>query len=197
MRKIDREYENPIDNINIDVADKLCPLFRKMGFSANGITTLSLIFGLISVFLLWKGHIWGFAVTYYISYFFDCMDGYYARKYNMVSKFGDMYDHVKDMIVTICVGLTLFLRNRHCPWSKLAIPLVVFAMFNIMMMAQLGCQEKIYGRTEESNCLSIYQNLCIGDPNRSVKFFRYFGCGTIVILFILLVVWVEKSNFCK
>jgi len=41
------------------------------------------------------------AFSYLISYMFDCWDGYYARKYNMESKFGDYYDHVSDMFIGI------------------------------------------------------------------------------------------------
>ena len=33
------------------------------------------------------------AILYYIGYFFDCMDGNYARTYKMTSNFGDKYDH--------------------------------------------------------------------------------------------------------
>lgn len=33
-------------------------------------------------------------ILYYIGYFFDCMDGNYARTYKMTSDFGDKYDHI-------------------------------------------------------------------------------------------------------
>ena len=39
-------------------------------------------------------------IYYFISYFFDVLDGIYAREYNMVSEFGDYYDHIKDIVVT-------------------------------------------------------------------------------------------------
>ena len=33
----------------------------------------------------------------FVGYFFDCMDGHFARKYNMVTEFGDMYDYITDL----------------------------------------------------------------------------------------------------
>jgi hypothetical protein len=72
----------------------VCPFFKKIGFTPNGITTLSLIFGIASAYYLYKGKIYMFALLYTISYFFDVMDGHFARKYKMVSKGGDYYDNV-------------------------------------------------------------------------------------------------------
>ena len=100
MRKIPEESDNPIDNFILKIVDPLCPLFKALHFTPNGITTISLVFGLLSAYLLYKGHPYLFGITFFISYFFDCMDGYYARKYNMVTRFGDIYDHVKDIVVT-------------------------------------------------------------------------------------------------
>jgi len=33
-----------------------------------------------------------------ISYYFDMMDGYIARKYDQVTEFGDWFDHISDLI---------------------------------------------------------------------------------------------------
>lgn len=55
MRKIPEEAENPIDNVLISFSDYLCPFFKKMNFIPNGITTLSLFFGLLSIYYLYYG----------------------------------------------------------------------------------------------------------------------------------------------
>ena len=46
-RKLPSKYENPVDLFFITIAEAINPIFYKIGFTANGITTLSLIFGLI------------------------------------------------------------------------------------------------------------------------------------------------------
>ena len=125
-----------------------------------------------------------FSVMYFISYLFDCMDGHYARKYNMVSKGGDLYDHVKDVVVHIVLFAVLFYRYPVNPGKRYII-MATMALFTILMTTHLGCQEKIYD-TEESDTLSFSRKMCLGDPEKTVKFTRYFGCGTFAVVIIAL-----------
>ena len=53
-RKIPAEYDNPIDNIILDNVEKLNPIFKEFNFTPNMITTLSLIVGLIALYLYKK-----------------------------------------------------------------------------------------------------------------------------------------------
>jgi phosphatidylglycerophosphate synthase len=112
MRKIPCDLENPIDNVLYDLSDWMCPFFYKTGHTPNMITTYSLITGVLSCYFLWKGHILLFGIFYAISFFFDCMDGHFARKYNMTSKFGDMYDHIKDNIVALSILFVISLCKK-------------------------------------------------------------------------------------
>ena len=200
MRKIQKCHENPLDNILINISDSLCPLFKKLGFTPNGITTLSLIFGLAAVYALYKGKVWGFAILYFISYFFDNMDGHYARKYGMTSKFGDYYDHIKDIVVVLVLLGVLITRNR-CSRKVWITAGAILAVAFVLMSAQLGCQEKIYKSTpdptDESPSLSFTSHLCPGDPEKSCGWLRWFGCGTFVLVFIAVIVYMESSNICR
>ena len=193
MRKIERKYENPIDNVLLDIIEAVSPTFYKLGFNANGITTLSLIFGLLSIFFLYKGSIYLFMISYLISYFFDCMDGYFARRYKCVSKFGDYYDHIKDMCVTIGVLIVVFLRYR-CSPITLMVATIFLILGCIIMNMHLGCQEKIYSKTksDESPSLDKLKNVCPGDPENSIKYLRYFGTGTYNLFFIIVIFIVHK-----
>jgi phosphatidylglycerophosphate synthase len=192
MRKIPINQENPIDVYNINLVDKLCPFFNKLKFTPNGITTLSLIFGLLSLWYLWKYNWVGFAVSYYISYLFDCLDGHYARKYKMVSKFGDTYDHVKDVLV-MC-GIFYILFSRYKVDGKVWKNFVIATVFmSVLMSAQLGCQEKLYPK-DESQTLGFTKKLCIGDPSNTIQFTKWFGCGTWVVYIIGAVWYLDKNR---
>lgn len=199
MRKIRKCHENPLDNILINISDYLCPTFKKLGFTPNGITTLSLIFGLLSVFFLYKRQVWLFGLFYFISYFFDNMDGHFARKYNMTSKFGDYYDHMKDIIVVL-VLIFVLIKQNHCSRKAWIISGVIIGIAFILMSAQLGCQEKIYKKTDDPNdespSLSFTTNFCPFDPNEGCKYLRWFGCGTFVVIFIFTIIFMER-NVCK
>ena len=43
-----------------------------------------------------------------LGYYFDCIDGPMARKYNMVTVFGDYYDHGTDIICFTLVNYYYF-----------------------------------------------------------------------------------------
>lgn len=193
MRKIPPELENPLDNLSISLADALCPLFKKLHFTPNGITFLSLIFGLISLWALWNYNMVVFSITYYISYFFDCMDGHYARKYSMQSKFGDMFDHGKDILVNLSlIGILMYRykTEQKIKWQVITMSVII----SCLMVAHLGCQERIY-QSDESPSLSFSQKLCVGDdPSSTIRVTRYFGCGTWAVFVIILVLYINHNR---
>lgn len=196
MRKIPRGHDNPVDNVLIDMADWLCPTFKALGFNPNGLTTVSLLFGLGALWALRSGKIWIFTVLYLISYFFDCADGHFARKYDKVTEFGDLYDHFKDIAIGVGLVIVLYLRNKNrCSW-KIWVPVViVLVIFTILGYTHLGCQEKIYGKNE-SGTLNLGKTLCPGNAHKKSKWTRYFGMGTWTLVLIICVVVLEKTRVC-
>lgn len=189
--KIPSSQENPLDVYNIKLVDKLCGVFKSFNFTPNGITTFSLIFGLTSLAFLWIRNFVGFAVCYYISYLFDCLDGHYARKYKMVSKFGDTYDHVKDVSVVSGMLVILCMRYKKDPvvWRNFVIATVIMS---VLMSAQLGCQERLYPKNE-SGTLEFTKKLCVGKPEKSIQITKWFGCGTWTV-YMIAAVWYLQSH---
>ena len=186
MKKIPNEIDNPIDNILINIADSICPLFKKINHTPNMLTTYSLIFGLIAAFCLYKGYIYMFAITYMISYFFDNMDGHYARKYNMTSKGGDLYDHIKDVAIYILLLFVLFIKYR-----KVIKPIDIYFIILLFFLCSihLGCQQKINSYNSEEELLDKFMNLCV-DKN-DVYITRFFGTGTFILFSIILIIIID------
>jgi phosphatidylglycerophosphate synthase len=193
MRKLDACYENPVDDVLLKIAEPLCAILKKLNFTPNGITTLSLIFGLLSVYALYIGKVYMFGVLYLLSYFFDCVDGHYARKYDMITEFGDFYDHVKDFLVFSSIIAVFIMRNKEKAWNKMVAVLIILFILYVLMMAHLGCQEKIYDSTE-SVSLHACRYACPGDAKTTIQFTKYFGCGTFTLVAILLIIYVEKTS---
>ena len=52
MRKIPKNLENPIDNVIIDACETMSTFFKNLHLNPNDITTLSLIFGILSIIFL-------------------------------------------------------------------------------------------------------------------------------------------------
>jgi len=190
MRKLPTDLENPIDNVLVDICDILSPMFYKLHFTPNILTTFSLIFGLYSSYSLHNDLYKQAAIIYLISYFFDCCDGHYARKYKMVSKFGDLYDHTKDILIFILLHTLMFWKYRSkqsCISPYIVILIVcIYALVGI----HIGCQELYYHHKKPSNespTLSLTRKMCLGgkslkDRERMLSFTRYFGCGTASII---------------
>jgi hypothetical protein len=203
MRKIHLKYENPIDDILLNVCEILCPHYKNLNFTPNGITTLSLIFGILSVMALFYKNMGQFLIFYYLSYFYDCLDGHYARKYNMVTKFGDLYDHFKDNSISLLIGYILFFTH------KVKLNTFVFILLGGLLVGtgiHLGLQQSLYNHTcknkDKEHIAESLDNLSkinhffgIGKTKKDVKkyiqYSKYLGCGTvqfiipIVILYLL------------
>lgn len=183
VRKIPPELENPIDNIFYDIADKTDTPYRKLNMTANHITTLSLIFGLLSAQQLYIGNNGLATLFFIIAFYYDCMDGNYARKYKMTSEFGELYDHISDLFK---YALLFFIMYKLNPKKALIIiPIILF--FSVLMSVHLGCQEKIYDKdnNKDQHLLPVTQMLC---PNpKYIYITKYFGVGTVITITSLFI----------
>jgi phosphatidylglycerophosphate synthase len=182
MRKVDREYDNPIDNLIIDVGDKILPYLKSIGHTPNVLTTYSFILGLVSVYFLYKDNLFNFGICFALSYVFDCWDGYMARTYNMTSEFGDLYDHVSDVTVGLLVAYVAYNKYKH----KLTLPLlIIVGMMTFLMEKHVGCYQKFYidSNKKEKETIDIVAELCT-DKN-DIKWTRFFGTGTYNTIFVV------------
>ena len=194
MRKIPSDIENPIDNILIDIAEPLSIIFRSMNFTPNGITTLSLIFGIFAIIGLYKGYVIFSVIMMGLSYLMDCCDGYYARKYNMVTKVGDCYDHIKDVVVFILFIYVLYKRNKDkLDRKEWIIVWIILLFFGIMTSLYFGCQERYYGKEYEIPTFGCLSKL-ISSKEKAEKwlnFLRFFGLGTFTMVILIFTIWIE------
>jgi phosphatidylglycerophosphate synthase len=191
MRKIEKKFENPFDNILIDIGEILAPYFKKLNFTANDITTLSLIFGLLAVHSLCNHQPKLFVLYYSLSYLFDCADGFYARKYKMTSAFGCYYDHIKDISIYLIIVYLVYKHNSNKPNIRnIVIINIIFALF---MIYHVHLQELLYD-TNESPFLKMNFNLNYTKTQikEKLKISRYFGLGSFTVLFLLSIVYLEQ-----
>lgn len=193
MKKIPDDMDNPIDNILIQFADFLCPFFKRTGHTPNTITTYSLITGVLSVYFLYVGYPIAFAIFYAMSYFFDCMDGHYARKYKMTSKCGDLYDHIKDISVYIILIYVVYLKYKKVIVIG-DIILVLLAIFACCI--HIGCQQRYLDKEEDDETLDSLKCLC---KNKGIIYYtRWVGMGTFMLISIGIVLVIHyryKTKF--
>jgi len=188
-RKIADKFENPIDSILIYVCEFMGKYLKKLNIiTPNMITTTSLVVSLLGVNCIYNKKYKLGAILYFLGYFFDCLDGNYARKYNMVSEFGDLYDHLSDMIKTI--ALIIVILNLNIKYNTKILFLFVHILFFITMLIHLGCQEKIIN--SRSGMLNTLKHLC--SRNDYINYTKFVGCGTLNIISLLFIYNIETIN---
>ena len=106
-KKIESKYLDPVDNILYDNCFILGKIFIKFKITPNMITTLSLFFALFGIYNISLTNYKIGSILWFIGYYFDCMDGSYARTYNMTSQLGDIYDHLSDWLKVFLLIITI------------------------------------------------------------------------------------------
>jgi hypothetical protein len=114
------------------------------------------------------------------------MDGCYARKYKMTSKFGDYYDHIVDWIRNLALLLMIIYT---CKCDGDIIPIIVIIVFFIMGNIKQAYQDKYYkimtGRNETES-LNFLQSI-VNPPNdiksidKTFKILKYSGWGIFTV----------------
>ena len=187
IRKLPYNLENPIDNLLVDIADIIDPFFFSMGITPNIITTFSLITGILMNYFYWKKNYYTSALMGILSYFFDCMDGNFARKYHMVTEFGDSYDHIKDILVVLALVI-LFLNNNTSNNFKIYVCGLLILLF-VGAMYHLACQERYIQKYKKLE-ISKYLNNFSKDCNQTeMSYTRYVGSGTFYLFLVLVIIF--------
>lgn len=175
--KLPRHLHNPIDIWILDICDKLDSFFVKCNMTPNKLTTISGYFGLLSVYCLYNKIKYLPGIFYFISYIFDGADGQYARRHNMVSKFGDYYDKIKDNVINLILFYILYKRR------KFNIAIIIFGLACIphMSCTDVYCYKK--NPNESKSALDkIFNHICPYKDTEKLENFlsytRYFGLGT-------------------
>ncbi len=188
-RKIPPMYENPIDNILIDTSNYLGKIFRKFPFfTPNIFTTISLIISLVGIYYIYNKCYKIGSILLFVGYFFDVLDGNFARTYNMETDFGDKYDHISDICkVVLLIYVILFSTLK----KNIKILFIIVECFSLFFaLVHLGCQEKYYS---EKSVLDHLKLLCYN--KKYIFWTKYFGCGTqalIITLFIYNITHINK-----
>ena len=160
--------------------------FYNYGFIPNHLTTLSFIFQLLAVSNLIQGFKYSFSFFYFLGYYFDCIDGPMARKYNMVTKFGDWYDHFTDITCFILTNY-IFVLKLHIYNYPLLVSAYITMFFGLIGYA--GSQERIYNEGLEKKDISMtlyLTTIFIKSGEDGMKYLKPF-CYTHFVLFTCLI----------
>lgn len=161
-------------------------LWKSVGFSANGLTTLGAISSGGFVYFYQGGSTFLALVFLAARWYFDYADGMFARHYNDQSEFGDYYDHAVDMmffIGTVWATWKVFAHNKCARTAAM----VVLMLFAVLATAQMSCIELECGEKCSNNGslspIKLLSGLCANGSD-SLKYvdnsFLYLVIGGLV-----------------
>lgn len=179
-------------------ADILVEKLNKIPYmSPNVITTFrNLILLKICHKVFFKNDFKNLPVYVFLIAVLDCVDGEYARKYKMITKFGDNYDHISDFITNT---ILLFIIYKY---SDNKYNFIVALLFLFTASQQMICSEryrKNYLNLNTSrDSLNRFGFLCKpqtreGLENKLEKY-RFLGYGTYYMILAILVSKLNKKN---
>ena len=181
--------EGPIDILCLKIAENLAPVFYSLGHTPNIVTTYSLLSGLASIYFLYNHNLLAFIGLNTISYILDCTDGYMARRYKMVTKLGDLYDHASDIFVN---GLLAFVVYKLYSWEKIKPFFYIGILLLIGMLFYFGCSQSYHNKGEVSEFLDLCRVLNYNKD--TYKWARYFSCGTFKLFTVVAISYLEYSK---
>jgi len=194
-RKISSDYDNIVDNTLIDASESVSPTFKSIGYTPNGITTLSTIFGVASLYYINNRNIYPFLLCFFLFYFFDVLDGYYARKYDMKSEFGAQYDFWKDFVVYFFLSLIIY--NKYDPMDY-PVLMCILLFFTFTSFLFFSCQEKITKKENRSSTLKVYNNMFSKKTcNDYSDIIGYFGPGITIVVLMIIIWYIHECHMEK
>lgn len=185
--KINLEHQGNINKIIFGyLTYPVIDWFYQNNFTPNIITTLSFISQLISINYLLKFQPMTFSFFYFLGYYFDCIDGPMARKYNMVTLFGDWYDHITDMI---CFSWIIYILINQYSLLEHNFICIILLVYLLGLIGYVGSQEKIYNKNNKDKQISYslyFTTFFIKDEYRFFKYYKFFCFTNSVVLFSII-----------
>ena len=196
QRYIPLNYENFIDKYIVQYCKVFYPFFKKLNFTPNTLTTFSLVLGLLTCYTFYKKKYKLSAILLFSSYIFDVLDGDYARKYKMVTKFGDYYDHIKDLIVYSCFAIIFIIFNRYSK-KNLIIIIIISCLFLLSILFNLICKMKYIEKGNKEHRSHTFKYLAdlipIINCDKIMSYLRYFDAAAFVLV-ITIIVFMHPKN---
>jgi hypothetical protein len=189
VNKLSEEHENLFDIHLYNFIDNHLYLYKELGLTPNMVTTFSLISGCLSAYMIHLKKYKTAGILFFLAYYFDSVDGKFARKYNMISKFGDYYDHITDIIKFSLLIYVLYKDNFN-KFKKIGLVIILLLL---LCLYHLGCQQGVI--SEDNDKKTDILDILKPTKQASIEHIdkvKYFGCGTFYIIISLIIFFWDK-----
>lgn len=191
VNKLPDISECPVDYCLLKFIDTHLHWYYKLGLTPNMVTTLSIVMGCAAAYAVQQQQYnWG-AGLFGLAYYLDCVDGKLARRYNMVTTFGDYYDHFGDMF-KFSLMLYVLYKNQSRPLNSMQQYFKYGVwLLTALLLVHIGYSETLYPGNE-SVTLAPFKYLVQMDPepHQTIQFTKHFGNGTLILFVVCgIILW--------
>lgn len=193
-KKLDNQSENKYEDYGskfmYKFSDIISEYLHKIPFMSPNLitTTRNLILIHLIYKMVYKKEYTNLGVNIFFIGLLDCVDGEYARKYNMVTSFGDKYDHISDTITTIVLFVLLY------KYSDSRLNFIIAIIFIILCIQQYMCLEryriKYLNIDTGRDSTEILNSLCPVKTKKGLENFlskyRFLGYSTYYMIMAVL-----------
>ena len=170
------------------ICSPIAPILKATHHTPNIISAYGLFFTAGSLWYLWKDDMLRFSMYFWLSYVLDCLDGYFARRYNMVTPIGDMFEHIRDILSL--AGMILICCIKYEITRSVAMVTMLSSALTGFHVAYM--QKKFTNRTY-GETLDILCCLCWHDQLDEIS--SPFGVGVYMATLYVIILYLSGGIF--
>jgi phosphatidylserine synthase len=178
------------DYIAVKIFHNTMPFWRKLGITPNMLTTFCIFSSILALYFLYLRNFFGVILFIILRMYFDYVDGMFARKYKMTSKFGDKYDHIGDVLFFIGYIIIIYIGTPNIKTK--VIYFSILSIFLISFGINMGCIEKNENNDKKdgtNDSISYLKHFCIAP-----KIFKYTD-NTVVYIVMTVIAYFYTRKF--
>ena len=200
--RIPTDLENPYDNIMYFLGSYALLTLKRLGMTPNTLTIIGAIFVVGSLTSMYYGYFLLAAMMYAVAYWFDCIDGQFARHFKMTSPFGEKLDHSVDLLFRNA-GLSLVILLIRIPLTYKVVFFLIYFTLSVLVIYNMNCQQNYYyhisnSADKDDMNTKMFASACKRDSARKLSIARYFGPGSktvFIIAFMCFLAWWSFSKY--
>lgn len=194
FNKVPDHLQHPIDLLFCNISNFIT--------TPNGLTTISIIFSILSVKSFYYHDFASFTFHTWVSYLFDSADGVMARRFNMCTDFGDYYDHVSDISHYISIMTVYIIHVLNGEYHMMKLYQIVFLVVLFILSVLNAYFVELY--YNKFHCISsfnwffrcgksIFSTIDKNNVERYIKYSRYLSYPTL-LCYINYLIYILKID---
>lgn len=147
-QKIDKIYDCPVDISIYYLLIPLVPILHKLKITPNMITYFSMTTHFLSIIGILYNRFW--IINYFlwsIAYIGDIADGVLARRFKMISAYGDFLDHTNDTLFSLGLGYIFYILLNNCHWKVF----FFYGVYFVLFLNNIRLSELLIGYNQKKN----------------------------------------------